>query len=221
MEQITLTKENSKEVALQTAKILKGDGVVVTPSETVYGLSADPTSELAVQKVYSIKERSFNKPLGIIAGTTKMIEDCFLLNETERFVIKHFWPGPLGLRLLVNTGTQVNKIAQLILSGCTEALGGLVIRVSSNSLLTTLSNTLGYPIISTSANISGQSACYAVSDIIEQFKDSEIQPDLIIDAGALPQTLPSTMLDLTGNTPIIIRKGADFEKVEKVLGTLE
>ncbi len=220
MDIVTVTHSNKEKVLASALNTIKRGGVVVTPSETQYGLSVDPANESAVSLVYAIKGRDAQKPLGLVAGSTEIIKNNFLINATEQRLMDAFWPGPLGLRLQIKPSKEMNRIAQLTL-GNAQQLRKIVVRVSSNSILSELSKMLGTLVVSTSANMSGQPGCYDVKSVIEQFKNQEIQPDLIIDAGPLPISPPSTMIDASEKPYHIIRKGADFEEIKKVLETLE
>ncbi len=225
MKVLKLTDKNLNEIVKEAINVINDHGVIVSPSDTVYGLTADPTDKISVNKVYSIKKRDFNKPLGLIAGNMKIMEESFSINKTERHIMKEFWPGPLGLRLSIKNTDRMRDIARFTLfnsynEDCPE-LNKIIARIPSNYFLAQLSANLNRLVISTSANISGESECYDSESVINQFSNNKIKPDLIIDAGTLPKTSPSTMIDLTGNKPIIIRKGACFEEVEKMLENLK
>jgi|GEM_PF-543226 len=224
MKIIKLTVKNQPQVIIQTLEAIKDNGIVVTPSETQYGLSADPADELAVKQIYAIKKMRIDKPLGLIAGSIDIIKKYFILNENELKITAKFWPGPLGLLLAPKENPQTQTLAKLTLGNKYNKSepnhNKMVIRVTSNKFLAELSSKLAKPIISTSANISGQPACYDVECVIKQFKNTKVQPDLIIDAGPLPKNLPSTILDLSGDTPGIIRQGAEFAEIKKFLNSL-
>lgn len=218
---VKLTNTNFQEIITQGLKVLKSGGTVVTPSETIYGLSVDPTNESAMKKVRLIKGRSADNPLALIAGNIEMVRNNFLLNEDEQKMVSLFWPGPIGSQLLIKDEVRIKKITKLaLLSFYNEEKPKIAIRVTSNKVLAALSTGIGWPIVSTSANRSGQSTCLDVESIIEQFKDNEIKPDLIIDAGTLEQKPASTIIDLTEKPYQIIREGADFVKVKEFIDSL-
>ena len=224
MKTIKLTEENFSLAIKEALVILKKGGVVVTPSESQYGLSANPSNEIAVKEIYAIKGRDFNKPLGLVAGSIKIINDYFLINDREQKFIDKFWPSPMGLELRIKDNETIKNIVKLTYGKqFDENQSGpykKVIRVTSDKILAELSSGLGLPIISTSANISGQSACYDIECVQRQFKDNEVLPSLIIDAGILEPKPASTMLDLTGDKTVIIREGANFDEVQKFLKIL-
>lgn len=218
---VKLTDTNFQEVITRGLEVLKNGGAVVTPSETIYGLSVDPTNESAMKKVRLIKGRQADNPLALIAGDIEIIKNNFLLNEDEQKMISLFWPGPIGSQLFIKDNPRITKITKLALLGSyNEAKPKIAIRVTSNKVLAALSSGIGWPIVSTSANLSGQPTCLDVKSIIEQFKDNEIKPDLIIDAGTLEQKPASTIIDLTEKPYQIIREGADFVKVKEFINSL-
>ncbi len=221
MKKILLTSENYDEVVEEALTVIKNGGVIVAPSETVYGLSADASSESGVTKTYKIKQMNSRKPIGLVAGTVDLIKENFVLNSLEEHLIQSFWPGPLGLRLKVIASDRTKRIAELTLGETYDPVklenNKKVIRVTSHPFLADISNKLGGPIISTSANITGHPACSDIPSVILQLKDQDVQPDLIIDAGKLPESQPSTMIDATEEPCKVIRAGADWEAVERVI----
>ena len=225
MKVLKLTDKNLSEIMKEAIRVINDHGVIVSPSDTVYGLTADPTDKISVNKVYSIKKRDFNKPLGLVAGNMKIMEESFSINKTERHIMEKFWPGPLGLRLSIKNTDRMRDIARFTLFNSYNEdfpeLNKIIARIPSNYFLAQLSVNLNRLVISTSANLSGESECYDAESVIDQFSNNKIKPDLVIDAGTLPKTLPSTMLDLTGDKPIIIREGACFKEVEKMLENLK
>lgn len=216
MNVVVITDSNKEKVLDQAVEVIKGGGVVVTPSETQYGLSVDPINEKAVAKVYAIKGKSLSKPLGLIVGSIEIIRNNFLTNAAEEALMSSFWPGPLGLRLQIRDLEQIKRISELTL-GETQYPNRMVVRISSDDILQGLSNKLGRPIVSTSANVSGQPGCYDVESVIKQLENQDVQPDLIIDAGPLPESPPSTMIDATEESYQVIREGADWKQVKKLL----
>lgn len=225
MKIIKLIKENFNSVKEEALSILKSGRVVVTPSETQYGLSADPSNEMATRKLYDIKKQNYNKPLGLVAGSKQIIKKNFIINSSELKIIDKFWPGPIGLLLVLKEDDIIQRIAKLTLGdqfhNNQPDQNKIIIRVTSNKFLSELSKILNLPLISTSANISGQSECFDIECVRQQFKDNEVLPDLIIDAGVLEPKPASTMLDLTGDKPVVIREGANFDDVKKFLNTLK
>ena len=180
-----------------TVKILRSNGIVVYPTETAYGLGADPFNSEAVRKIYQIKARSFNKPLPLIADNLKTVERFFVLNKKEKELAKKFWPGPLTLILKTQLARRKEFGRQK----------KIAVRVSSDKIARNLAKNFGGLIISTSANVSGAGEYYSASAVAKQFKNKKFQPDIILDAGVLKKVKPSTIVKVKNVKIKIIRQG--------------
>ena len=178
-------------------EILKKGGVVVTPTDTLYGLGVDAFNPLAVERVFRIKGRAWNLPLPVFLNS---YEDLPLvtsqISDLARKLGKMFWPG--GLTLVVPKSKAVPSI--LTASGLT-----LGVRVPDHDIPRSLVQQLGRPITGTSANVSGQPDIVLSSELQLKLGD---KVDMILD-GELPNPpLPSTVIDLTGEFPRVVREGA-------------
>lgn len=190
--------------ALQEAtSVIHAGGLVVYPTETAYGLAADPFNPDAVQKVFSLKGRNDGKPLGLIAANREQVEEVVVIIPEAEPLLK-YWPGPLSLVLPINVPADERKRQGLIL---TAALGTtLSVRISSHPFARALAEAVGHAIIATSANKSGESDVYNIQTFLEVFPDLP-QPDLVIDAGTLPQNQPSTVVAFRDGRPVVLRQG--------------
>lgn len=208
-----------KDIISKAVKILRQGGVVVFPTETAYGLAADFLNSQAIRKIFQIKHRPEDKKLTLIASDLKMAEQYFYLNKREKKLAKKYWPGPLTLILKIKIFPsfikggrgriyqgQKSPSIPLLQRGklITEEAG---VRISSNKIARKLCQKLGRPITATSANLSGQPACYSAKDIIGQLTKQKHQPDLILDAGKLPRRRVSTIAKIEKNKIKIIREG--------------
>lgn len=177
--------------------VLKQGGIVVFPTETAYGLAADATNEEAVARIFDIKGRDEGKSLPLIAASREMVDRfAGISHGLERLATQH-WPGALTLIVPVMGGRLASGVVR----------GGMVaIRVSSHPVARALSEGIGAPIVSTSANLTGQSACYSILDVHVQLGNA---PDMYLDGGALQPKPPSTIVagDDYGY-PEILRQGA-------------
>ncbi|HPZ33040.1 MAG TPA: L-threonylcarbamoyladenylate synthase [Methanoculleus sp.] len=181
--------------------VLRRDGLVVYPTETVYGLGADALSEDAVRKVFEAKNRPVSKPISVAVSDMEMLETIAEVDDLARAFIKQFLPGPVTVIL------PARSCLPEILTGGTGLIG---IRWPNNEIAIELISRLDAPITSTSANIS--------DDIAPTRPDEVSAPhDYLIDGGELPGT-PSTVVDLSARR--ILRKGAEWEAVEAFLETL-
>lgn len=196
---IKLKKENKKEILDKTLKILKNNGLVVFPSDTVYGLLVDATNVQAVEKLISFKNRPPGKPISVFLPSLEEAENYVYINENQKNILKKLIPGPFTIIL-----HSKRKVCQLIESE-KKTLG---IRIPDYSLVLELAKKFGKPVTATSANISGKPPHYRIESLLNQLSDKKKElVDLIVDAGVLPRNKPSTIIDLTEDSLKIIRKG--------------
>lgn len=196
------TVKANKEGIKEAVKILKSGGTVIYPTETSYGLGADATNKKAVKKVFAIKKRDPTKPMTIIVSSLKMAKEYADFNSLSLKLAKQYWPGALTLVLPLKKGLAKPIFAQV--KGECKNLG---VRLSPNPIALAIVKKLGAPLISTSANLSGDAPGYQIKDIISQFKDKSNKPDLIIDAGKLPKIDTSTVVKAGDKGVKILRQG--------------
>lgn len=181
--------------------VLKEGGVVVFPTETAYGLAADATNTSAVTRVFELKDRDVEKTLPLIAADREMVDRFAGMPRTFEKYAATYWPGPLTLVLPV-LGDE--------LAGGVVRAGEIAVRVSSHPVAHALSEGLGVPIVSTSANVSGNPTAYTVGAVKQQFHGRETQPDMYLDGGVLDASvLPSTIVTVDDyGYPEVLRDGA-------------
>ena len=179
---------------------LKAGGVIIFPTETLYGLGASALDEKAVQRIYQIKKRSENKPFPVIIGEPSQLD--MLLEDTSNaileFIKKKFWPGPLSVVL---PGRK--NLPRQILSN----RGLICVRYTSHPIARKLCLLSGFPLVATSANISGASPPKNFNDISCELIQ---KVDYVLKLGPSPKgAAPSTIIRfLNENTVEIIREGA-------------
>ena len=199
MQIIQIDPERNVDYAIAEAvRVLTAGGTVVYPTDTLYGLGANATDPEAVARVFRVKKRHLSKPLPIIARNLAWVKELAYVSPRNEEILKKIWPGKVTVIL------PKKDIIPEIVSGGTDTIG---IRIPDYPLVDRLLKLYGYPITSSSANISGDEPSSRIDDIIEMFKWETQMPDLIIDAGTLPASLPSTVLDLTTSKPKILRVG--------------
>jgi L-threonylcarbamoyladenylate synthase len=194
----------------QIIEVLKKGGVVAVPTETVYGFSCDLSNQKAVEKIYQIKGREFNKPLLLIADEQKTVAKYFKLNKLEKELMKKYWPGALTIILILkDENIKTLKINNLFLALSLLKRGGkdIGVRVSGNKIMREIAKTCGGFITSTSANRTGEKECLSGRAVYRQFKNRKYQPDLILDAGKLKIKKPSTIVKVEGKEIKILRQG--------------
>lgn len=204
----------------EAVEVLNAGGVIVYPTDTLYGLGANALNEEAIRKVFAIKERPLSKPLPIIVKNLLWAENLADITGPKREILEKVWPvsdkADKDFSGKVTAVLPKKKIVPDVLTADTRTVG---IRITDYYLIDRLLGKFGYPITSTSANISGEDPTNDIHKIIERFKDQEHQPDLVLDAGILPKAEPSLIVDLTASEPKILRVGST--KPEHFLKLLE
>ena len=184
----------------QAVAVLKNGGVVVFPTETAYGLAADATNADAVNRIFLLKGREEDKSFPLIAADQTMVETVAGISRGLIGLADRYWPGPLTLILPVMS----DQLAPTVIRQ-----GTIAIRISSHPVAQALSRGIGRPIVSTSANRSGQMVCYSSECVKNQFEHQQIKPDYYLDAGELTPEPPSTIVGLDDyGMPEVLRQGS-------------
>ena len=198
MERITLTSGNVEECASRAAEVLRAGGVVLYPTDTLYGLGGDALSDTAVANICSIKGRDEGKPVHAIVADMAMAEKFGNVTQHAQLLAKKFG----GKVTLV-----VKKVSEVD-TGIARGISTFGFRIPDNEFCIALTRSFGGPVTATSANTSGLPSARRVDDILAQLGASAEKIDLVIDAGELPERKPSTVVDLSGAGPDILREGA-------------
>ncbi|KKW19513.1 MAG: hypothetical protein UY61_C0055G0002 [Candidatus Adlerbacteria bacterium GW2011_GWC1_50_9] len=199
MEIVRLADVGVKAAALRAAATLRAGGVILYPTDTLYGLGADALSDEAVAKVKRIKGRDEGKPIHAILADIETAENYVVMNDEARMLARVFWPGSLTLIFEKKEGID---------TGIGSAIDTFGARVSDNPFALELAHTFGKPYTGTSANRSGEKSERSVGGILTQLEDAASGIDLVIDAGELLDSLPSTVVDVHSAGPVILREGA-------------
>lgn len=198
MEILKITqKKISPEVLKRTLDVLQSGGIIVYPTDTAYGLGVDALNEDAIGKIFIIKKR-VQKPLPVVVANMTMMKEYAVENPTGMKLAKKYWPAPLTIIFSKTPKTP---------GALTMGLPTIGIKIPPSPVAIAIVRALGRPITSTSANISGMANNYTVDDVLKQFRDQELKPDLILDAGALPEVAVSTVVDTTKGKAEVVRKG--------------
>lgn len=183
--------------------------VVAFPTETVYGLGADATSDRAIASIYAIKNRPTFNPLIIHVGSP---QDAAALVETDAralLLMKHFWPGPLTLVLPRKAQSPISLLAS-------AGLESIAIRQPDHPVALALIRQAGRPIAAPSANRSGSISPTQAQHVRDSLGNAV---ELILDGGPCRVGVESTVLDLTQDQPTILRPGGiDRHRIESILG---
>ncbi len=197
MQLIVLDREGK--AIKEALKVLRQGGLVVFPSDTVYGLLVDATNEKAVQKLIDFKNRPPGKPISVFVADLKMLEDQVEVNGNQKRMIREILPGPFTLVL-----TSKHRLSSLLES----EKGTLGVRIPDYQPVNSLVSRFGKPVTATSANLSGRFPHYQVESLLKELpKKKKELIDLIVNAGKLPKNKPSTIIDLTAPKIKIIRQG--------------
>jgi L-threonylcarbamoyladenylate synthase len=179
----------------KAADVIKGGGVIIYPTETLYGLGANPLDPEAMNRLYAIKGREKAKPIPFLIKDQEML--ATLVEDIPHIgiqLMERYWPGALTLIFRAKKGLPPP------LYGETGTIG---LRISAHPVARLLLEAIGTPLTSTSANPAGEGDLTDIRSIARAFGD---QADLIIDGGIVPGT-GSTVIDLTTTTPKIVREG--------------
>lgn len=178
-------------------EILDNDGVIIFPTDTVYGIACNCFSEKAIKKVFDIKKRPENKPINVLSNNLDKIKLVSRnINEKEEFLINKYMPGALTIILDKN-----EKVSDILTAG----LDTIGVRIPKNNISLRILENVSYPLATTSANISGDSAGIKISDFLKEF-DGVV--DAIIDGGETDLKVASTIVRVESDNKLkIIREG--------------
>jgi L-threonylcarbamoyladenylate synthase len=188
--------------------IRKG-GLVAVPTDTLYGLAADPFNRAAIARVFDVKGRDATRAVPLIAADVAQVEAHIgRLTAIARRLAERFWPGPL---------TLVVAAPRALPREVTAGLGTVAVRVPANEIARAICAGCDRPITATSANVSGDAAT-ADPDVVERTLGDRL--DMLLDAGPTPGGDPSTIVDATQSEPRLIRGGAiAWEAIQAWLNT--
>jgi L-threonylcarbamoyladenylate synthase len=190
-------------------RILREGGLVAFPTDTVYGLAADPSNDRAVERVYDVKRRSRHLPLPLLlADASDISRFTDRVPEIAWRLAERFLPG--GLTLVLRRSDAVSP---------TVTAGGdtVALRVPDHEVPTALARRLRGAIVGTSANLSGSPAPLVADEVRAQLGDSV---DLVIDGGRCPGGTESTVVDVSEGTAVLVRRGAvSREEIEVAIGS--
>lgn len=201
--------ELDKEVLSQAAACLAGGGLVAFPTETVYGLGADALNSEAAAKIYAAKGRPSDNPLIVHIANVEDMDKIAYVNEQARVLAQAFWPGPL---------TIILPKKDIVPHGTTGGLDTVAIRMPSHPVALELIRSSGVYVAAPSANTSGRPSPTKAEHVIE---DMTGKIDYIVDGGAVGIGIESTIVDVSGEVPTILRPGFITKAMlEQIIGTV-
>jgi len=196
---------------IHAASLVAGGGIVAFPTETVYGLGADALNPRAVQKIFTAKGRPADNPLIVhVAYFWQLREVVRELPFKARVLIQRFWPGPLTL--VVPKRAEVPDIV-------TAGLDTVAVRMPAHRVAFQLIRAARYPVAAPSANVSGRPSPTAARHVLRGLYG---RIEGVLDGGPSMVGVESTVLDMTGSTPVILRPGGvTREQLEGIIGPVE
>jgi len=195
---LSCASEREASAALrEAAAVLARGGIVAHPTETLYGLAADPWNESALRRLVGLKGRDAGKGLILIAADRAQVRGLVAAGTPPLWerLASRFWPGPLTMILPAGESTP---------AGVLGPGGGVAIRISSDALATRLVAAAGRPLTSTSANLGGRPPATSAAGVVAALGDGV---DLVLDGGPREASEPSTLVDLLGPAPRVLREG--------------
>lgn len=191
----------------EAIEIMAGGGVILYPTDTVYGLGANIFNNDAVERIYEIKKRDQSKPLSVLVQNTESLELIADLNKSSREIINKWLPGPFTFIL--------NK--KNVVSPYVSASSKVGVRIPDYKIARALASL--FPITTTSANLTNECTLSNPQDILKQIGNDI---DLVIDVGDLGSAAkPSTVIDLSSSKPTLVRNGFDSNDMDSLKEDLE
>ncbi len=190
------------EMITSAARIIIGGGVVVYPTETVYGLGANALDEQAILRVFQIKKRPLSMPVFLAVSSLDMLEKVAFMEQKDIALLEQILPGPVSVLV------KKRDIVPGLLTAGSPLVG---IRYPDHETALRIIDQAG-PITSTSANRTGSPPPSSASEVSKEIAD---RVDLVVDGGKSKYAEPSTLLDLSSRK--IIRPGAALDKVQKAI----
>ena len=182
---------------IQPANVIKSGGIVVFPTETVYGIGANGLNENAVKRLYEAKQRPFNKPISLLVNSIDMINEIAKdITELEYDLMRKFFPGPLTIIL------KKKDIVPNIVTANSNTVG---VRMPANETALKLIEYAGVPIATPSANISGKPSATNLKEVMENFGE---EVDYYIDGGTSKIGIASTIVQVIDEVPHVLRQGS-------------
>lgn len=186
--------KTSSLAADEAAALLENGGVVICPTDTVYGFLADASNKKAVDKIYKIKKRLKSKPLPVFVADVKMAKDFAHVDARQEKMVKKYWPGKYTFIL--------KRKPEKTLYGVDKKT--IAIRIPDYPFLKKILKRVSRPLVQTSVNVSGQLPLASIEQVVEVFGDNHLV-NFIIDGGNLKNAKPSRIVDLTKEKVVRLR----------------
>ena len=204
---LTVSRERPDRLTVNRAAAIVGaGGVVAYPTDTFYGLAADPRRDDAVRKLFAVKGRDAAAAIPLIAADLEQARRAGAFGDAEERLARAFWPGPLSVVIPASP-----SLSRLLLGGRHT----IAVRVPADAAARALASSFGECITATSANLSGSAPAASATEIINALSG---RVDAVLDSGAVHGGLPSTIVEMGKHGPTLVRAGAiAWERVLKSL----
>lgn len=204
--------------------VLRQGGIIVYPTDTAYGIGCQIFNEKSIDRIFEIKQRPKEKSLPVLVNSVTMCKKLVKINSKAGHLIKKFWPGGLTLVLpliqfkeIANYFNLSKELVERCLEKITSRKYKLGVRLPNSKIVDYLIKKIKIPLIGTSANVSGKGSCYSAEDVVKQFKDRNLQPDLILDGGKLENSRISTVLEFNEDIKILRPGAIRLEEIKSVI----
>ncbi len=209
MKILALTHENAHEVLGEAESLIRAQEILILPTDTVYGIVGSAKSERAIKKTFSVKNRPEEKAFPVFVESIPAARRIAHISDVKARFLESVWPGP------VTVVFEKKEILPVILTGMKNTIG---IRIPDHPFLARILSLLDFPLFQTSANISSLPPAKTKEDVLRYFSKSNQDIALFVDAGELSGA-PSTVIDYTGEHPIILRSGLiSKDELDRLLG---
>jgi len=193
---IDKNKPNKKYIKLAT-EIIKSGGLIISPTDTVYGFLSDAQNKKAVESIFKIKKRPKSKPLPVFVKDLKMVKEIAFVDGKQEKVLKRYWPGKYTFVLNSKLKNQNSKFYGVYKKT-------MALRIPNHQFLNDLLKEVNRPLAQTSVNLSSQKYLNKIEDIVAVFGKSKLIK-LIIDAGDIKNVKSSKIIDLTAKKRRVLR----------------
>lgn len=194
---VKLNQNNYIKALSLAERILRSGGIVIAPTDTVYGILGDATNAGVIRKMFEMKQRSQEKAFPIFVKDIATARKYAYISDVKAKFLEKVWPGPVTVVF-----QKKDKLSKT-LTGGRDTIG---IRIPDHEFLRTLLARLDFPLAQTSANISDKPPAKNITEIKKYFGKAKVKPDLVIDGGEILGE-QSTVIDFTGKDLIVLRTG--------------
>lgn len=206
------SKSGEEKLLDKCERVLRSSGIVVLPTDTVYGIVGRADSEQVIKKIFLLKKRPLEKALPVFVKSIAEARKFAYISDAKARFLEKVWPGPITVVF-----DHKGKLPDLLVGG-EDTIG---LRIPNNEFILELLSRCGFPLVQTSANISDKLAAKNIGEIRNYFEGSGIQPGLVVDGGEVFGK-QSSVVDFTGARPRLLRSSAvSLEELAKIFKFLQ